>query len=109
MTARSPTISVVMSVYNGAATLTATLESILSQSDSDFEVVVVDDGSTDATAEILRRTAAADQRLRVLRQENRGLTAALIVGCQTARAPIIARHDCGDRSLPGRLAMQREI
>lgn len=103
----TPRISVVMPVYNGERGLAATLDSILSQSLKDFELIVVDDGSTDATPEILGR--CRDRRLRVLTQENRGLTRALIRGCEEARGGVIARHDCGDRSQPDRLARQLAI
>jgi glycosyltransferase involved in cell wall biosynthesis len=97
-------LSVVMAVFNGADTLRATLDSILTQTERDFELVVVDDGSTDATASILAETA--DPRLRVITQANAGLTRALIRGCAEGRGEIIARHDCGDRSHPTRFARQ---
>src|SRR5437762_8108752 len=98
-------ISVVMSVYNGAATLRETLNSIVAQTDRDFEIIVVDDGSTDETPNILREYT----NVQVIRQENAGLTRALIRGCGEARGEIIARHDCGDRSHPERLARQRAL
>ncbi|HEY0160280.1 MAG TPA: glycosyltransferase family 2 protein [Thermoanaerobaculia bacterium] len=97
-------LSVVMAVYNGEATLAATLESILTQTFSEFELLVVDDGSTDRTAAILRDVR--DPRLRVLAQDNTGLTRALIRGCAEARGEAIARHDAGDRSLPRRFERQ---
>jgi glycosyltransferase involved in cell wall biosynthesis len=99
-------LSVVMSVYNGAATLPATLHSIVAQTMTDFELVVVDDGSADATPSILSQYAGRDARIRVLSQANSGLTRALIRGCEEARADVIARHDCGDRSHPERFARQ---
>jgi glycosyltransferase involved in cell wall biosynthesis len=99
-------LSVVMSVYNGASELAATLDSILAQSEGDFELIVVDDGSTDDTPRILAAYAARDPRIRVLTQENAGLTKALIRGCAEARAEVIARHDNGDRSLPDRFRRQ---
>ncbi|MEA2464088.1 MAG: hypothetical protein QOJ98_1835 [Acidobacteriota bacterium] len=99
-------LSVVMSVYNGAAALPATLDSIVAQTMRDFEVVVIDDGSSDATASILAEYAARDSRIRPLSQVNSGLTRALIRGCDEARAAVIARHDCGDRSHPERFARQ---
>ncbi|HEY2321996.1 MAG TPA: glycosyltransferase [Thermoanaerobaculia bacterium] len=98
-------VSVVMSVYNGAATLRETLDSILGQRDVDFEAIVIDDGSTDETAAILDATPG----LRVIHQQNLGLTRSLINGCQAARAPFIARHDCGDRSHPDRLRKQLDL
>ena len=102
-----PQVSVVMSVYNGAGHLSETLESVLNQQDCDFEFIVVNDGSTDATATILDNYAKGDKRLRVINQENTGLTRALIRGCLEARGEFIARQDAGDISLPGRLNQQR--
>lgn len=103
-------LSVVMAVFNGAPALAATLDSILAESggqtERDFELIVVDDGSTDATASILADYAARDARTRVIPQANAGLTRALIRGCAEARADVIARHDCGDRSHPERFARQ---
>jgi glycosyltransferase involved in cell wall biosynthesis len=101
------TISVVMGVYNGASTLAATLDSILGQTERDFECIVVDDGSTDATPEILVGYAARDPRVRVIRQANAGLTLALIAGCAAARGAYIARHDAGDLSDPRRFGLQK--
>jgi glycosyltransferase involved in cell wall biosynthesis len=101
-----PEVSVVMGVYDGAAHLAETIDSVLSQRDVKFELVVVDDGSTDATPAILELYASHDARVRVRRQGRLGLTRALIAGCAAARAPVIARQDCGDVSLPGRLARQ---
>jgi glycosyltransferase involved in cell wall biosynthesis len=98
-----PRISVVTSVYNGERYLRESLESVLSQEGVDLELIVVDDGSEDSTPEILADSATRDPRLRVLTQENRGLTVALIRGCAEARGEFIARHDLDDLSLPGRL------
>jgi glycosyltransferase involved in cell wall biosynthesis len=100
-------ISVVMGVFNGASTLAATLDSILGQAEGDFECIVVDDGSTDATATILAEYAARDPRVRVIRQANAGLTRVLITGCAAARGTYIARHDAGDLSDPRRFELQR--
>jgi glycosyltransferase involved in cell wall biosynthesis len=104
MTGPQPDVSVVMGVYNGAATLRATLESILAQEDVDFELIVVDDGSTDDTPSILREYP----RVRVITQQNAGLTKALIAGCAAARGRYIARHDTGDTSHPRRLIKQKQ-
>jgi len=102
----TPEVSVVMSVYNGADTLEATLNSILNQEKCDFEFIVVNDGSTDTSGRILDEWAGRDSRLRVIHQENTGLTRALIRGCAEARGEFIARQDAGDVSLPGRLEQQ---
>ncbi len=101
---RSPEISVVMGVYNNAATLPAALESIQSQTGVALEFIVVDDGSTDGSGAILDEAARQDARLKVIHKSNEGLTRALIAGCAQATAPWIARQDADDVSLPGRLA-----
>jgi glycosyltransferase involved in cell wall biosynthesis len=101
-----PEVSVVMSVYNGAPDLARTMDSILSQEGVDFEFIVVNDGSTDQSAQILNKYAQRDSRLRIIHQENAGLTRALIRGCDAARGEFIARQDAGDFSLPGRLKNQ---
>src|SRR5262249_15136656 len=102
----TPDVSVVMSAYNGASHLAATMDSILSQQGIGLEFVVVDDGSRDQTGDILDDYARRDHRVRVIHQENTGLTRALIRGCDAARGEFIARQDVGDLSLPGRLKDQ---
>jgi len=106
---KDPLVSVVMGVYNGAEHLGRALESILSQEGVPLELVVIDDGSADGTPKILNEVAHRDTRLRIFRQENQGLTKALMRGCAQAIGEYIARQDCGDRSLPGRLARQAEL
>ncbi len=73
-----PDISVVMSVYNNADTLPAALESVLSQEGIELEFIVIDDGSTDGSGEILDEMATRDSRLKIIRKQNEGLTRALI-------------------------------
>lgn len=90
-----------MSVYNGQEYLRESVDSILCQSYRDFEFIVVDDGSVDRTGEILAEYK--DQRLRVVRQENRGLTPSLNRGIRLARGEYIARQDADDISMPERL------
>lgn len=99
-------ISAVMAVYNGAPALPRTIDSILAQTEKNFELVVVDDGSTDETSAILADYAARDPRVRVIAQANAGLTRSLIRGCAEARASVIARQDCGDHSMPQRFERQ---
>ena len=101
-----PQVSVVMSVYNGMENLPETLDSVLSQAGCDLELIVVDDGSTDGSERILDEYAARDRRVRVIHQQNTGLTRALIRGCAEAQGEFIARQDSGDISLPGRLERQ---
>jgi glycosyltransferase involved in cell wall biosynthesis len=99
-------ISVVLSVYNDDAHIAATLDSILAQTERDFELIIVDDGSTDTTAAILASYASRDERIRIVTQPNKGLTRALIRGCAEARADVIARNDSGDLSHPDRFRRQ---
>lgn len=102
----NPDVSVVISVYNGARYLRETVDSILAQEGVLFEVVAVNDGSTDQSAKILEEYACRDERVRVFQQENLGLTRSLIRGCSEARGKYIARQDAGDISLPSRLRKQ---
>jgi glycosyltransferase involved in cell wall biosynthesis len=91
---RAPRISVVIPTYNAAATLPETLESVFGQSFTDFEVIVVDDGSTDATPDIL---AAYEDRIRVLRKVNEGKPAAARnLGVRAARGEFVAFLDADD-------------
>ena len=101
-----PDISVVMSVYNGARHLRETIDSILAQADVSLEFIIVDDGSTDESPQILAEYVGRDPRIKIIRQENQGLTRALIKGCAAAKGKYIARQDAGDVSLPGRLHRQ---
>lgn len=101
-----PVISVVMPVYNGGAFLQPAIDSILSQTFPDFELIVIDDGSTDATPDVLARAVSADKRVRVLSDGRRGLVGALNAGLAAARAPLVARMDADDISRPDRFALQ---
>lgn len=102
--AADPPVSFVMSVCDAASSVERTVGSVLNQSYGDFEFLIVDDGSTDGTADILDTLRAKDSRIRILPQKNLGLTRSLIRGCSEARGELIARQDAGDESLPGRLA-----
>jgi glycosyltransferase involved in cell wall biosynthesis len=99
-------VSVVMAVHNNAPYLQAALRSILEQKHSRFEFIIVNDGSTDATSSILERHSRKDARIRVLDQDNAGLTASLIRGIAEAQGDVIARMDGDDISLPTRLTHQ---
>jgi len=100
-----PLVSVVMAVYNGGRYLREAINSILSQTFQDFEFIIVDDGSTDATPAIL--DSYTDSRLiRLRNQRNIGLTRSLNRGLAVVRGKYIARMDADDVSLPDRLECQ---
>jgi glycosyltransferase involved in cell wall biosynthesis len=95
-----------MPVHNAAATLARAVASIEAQTLTDWELLAVDDGSTDASQEILLELAANDPRVRVLSIARSGIVAALNAGLAAAEAPLIARMDADDESHPERLAEQ---
>ncbi len=95
-----------MSVYNGERFLALAIDSILSQTFTDFEFLILDDGSADGTAAIIDAYAAKDARIRVIRRDNKGLIVSLNELIAAARAPIIARMDCDDIAHPLRFAKQ---
>ncbi len=100
-----PAVSVLMPVFDAERFLAVAIESVLAQSFTDFELLVVDDGSTDRSLEIAR--SFPDARIRILESKrNRGQTAALNRGLAAARAALVARQDADDRSHPERLARQ---
>ena len=96
-----------MSVYNGERYLREGIESILAQTFADFEFLIVDDGSTDGTWQVLTEYAARDSRIRLIRNsQNLGLTRSLNKGLSAAQGEYIARQDADDVSLPHRLEKQ---
>ncbi|MFT5448865.1 MAG: glycosyltransferase involved in cell wall biosynthesis [Gammaproteobacteria bacterium] len=99
-------VSVVIGVRNGGEHLLHTVRSVCEQEGVVLECIVVDDGSSDGSANRVAALACADRRIRLIHQRAAGLTRALITGCAEARAPLIARIDVGDQMLPGRLARQ---
>jgi glycosyltransferase involved in cell wall biosynthesis len=99
-----PKVAVVMPVFNGETYLRAAIESILGQSFEDFELVVVDDGSTDGSPSIIK--SYKDSRLRNYRQSNTGLALALNKGINLSRGAYIARMDADDISARTRLEVQ---
>ena len=102
----TPAITVAMSVYNAAPFLGLAIDSILAQTFGDFEFLIVNDGSSDGSAEIIDSHAARDSRIRPIHQENRGLVASLNRMIDEARAPLIARMDGDDISRPERFERQ---
>ena len=108
MMSRSPQVTVLMSVFNDERFVVQAIESILAQDFVDFELVIVDDGSTDQTSGILRDFAARDRRILVHRQTNAGTTAAANRGLSLAKGELVARLDSDDVSFPYRLREQVE-
>lgn len=104
----TPAISVILAVHNGGPLLDEAIHSILAQTFTDFELLVIDDGSTDDSYN--RAAAFKDSRIRILRNEtNIGLTRSLNRGLAEARGEFVARQDADDISLPGRFAAQVEF
>ena len=102
----APRVSVLMPVHNGEKYLEEAVESILAQTFGDFEFLIINDGSTDRTREILDRFAAQDARIRVVHRENRGITPTLNELLRLARADVVARMDADDIAAPERFAKQ---
>ena len=109
--ATTPRISVLMPVRDAAPWLSESLPSLFSQTESAWELLAVDDGSTDRSRAILERWAARDARIRVLETaaSRRGIVAALNLGLAAARAPLLARMDADDVALPERFARQAAL
>lgn len=103
-----PSVSVVMGVKNASVNLGSTIAALLSQQGVDLEVIVVNDGSTDSTGDVLDKLLKEDSRLQVISRPQRGLTVSLAEGCKIARGEFIARQDAGDWSVPDRLRKQAE-
>ncbi len=102
----APAVSIVMPVRNAAQTLDECLTSISRQSFSDYELLVVDDGSTDASLACLQAWAKSDARIRIIRQAASGIVSALNRGLAESRAPLIARMDADDHMHEDRLRLQ---
>lgn len=104
MTMEGPALSVILPVYNGGAYLAASIQCILDQTFTDFELIIIDDGSTDKSGDVIR--GFSDDRIRVITQVNQGLARTLNTGIAAAQAPLIARQDQDDISLSDRFAKQ---
>ena len=101
-----PLISVIMPVFNAQKYLVDAVASIIEQTSRDWELICINDGSTDHSGQILEWFASQDNRVRVVNQQNLGIVAALNGGCAIARAPLICRMDADDIALPDRLERQ---
>jgi glycosyltransferase involved in cell wall biosynthesis len=104
-----PLVSIVVPAFNAEATLRETVESALASSFREFELIIVDDGSTDRTAEIARELARSDARVRLVQRANGGLPAALNSGFAVARGDYLARLDSDDLWHPDKLKRQMEL
>lgn len=107
MTNAIPKISVVMPVYNAQKYLREAIESILNQTFRDFEFIIVNDGSSDASGQIIK--TYEDSRIILISQTNAGIVRALNTGIYTAKAECIARMDADDISMPNRLELQYDF
>ncbi len=100
----TPLVSVLMPAYNAEKYISASIESILGQSFSEFELIIVDDASADQTWKIMQAQAAADPRIRIFQNEkNVGISLSRNRAIEQARAPVIAWQDADDISFPERL------
>jgi glycosyltransferase involved in cell wall biosynthesis len=102
----APAVSILLPVRNAAPYLAEALDSLICQTFNDFEILAVDDGSEDNSADILRSYSDRDPRFRCTFSGRRGLVASLNSALAEARAPLVARMDADDISLPERLAKQ---
>jgi glycosyltransferase involved in cell wall biosynthesis len=103
----APRVSVVMPAYNSARTIGQAIDSVLGQSMGELELIVVDDGSSDATGEVV--ASVADKRVRLVRQENGGTSAARNTGIAHATGEWVAFLDADDLWLPAKLERQLEL
>ncbi|UNK45814.1 glycosyltransferase family 2 protein [Arthrobacter sulfonylureivorans] len=102
------TVSVVVPVFNRVGTVERALRSVLEQHPAVHEVIVVDDGSTDGTPDVVAAMAAEDGRIRCLHQTNQGASAARNRGIAEATGQLVAFQDSDDEWLPGKIARQLE-
>ncbi len=100
------TVSVLMPVYNAAGYVAESIESVLRQTLTDFELLITDDGSTDNSLEILKRYAQQDNRIRLFSRPNRGLTPTLNEMIEKVRGEFVAILENDDIAVPERLEMQ---
>jgi len=101
-----PLVSVVMPVYNAGRFLADAVNSIRDQSFRDWEMICVNDGSTDDSGQLLDQFAAQDARIRIVHQANTGIVGALNHGCELVRGPLICRMDGDDLALADRIETQ---
>lgn len=103
--AMTPFFSIALPAFNAESTLAASIESVLEQEFSDWELIVVDDGSTDGTLDLARGYAKRDRRISVSSQTNAGCGAARDAAASKAHGEFVMKHDADDELLPGALTM----
>ncbi len=103
---KQPLVSIVIPAYNAGRYLAPAIESMIAQTFTDWEMICINDGSRDATGQMLDEFALREPRMRVIHQDNQGVTATLNRGLSLARAPLVARMDADDISMPTRLAQE---
>ena len=102
-----PTFSVIIPAYNAAATLRSTVDSVLDQTDPDFEIIIINDGSSDETFHIMLDIAGEDSRIRIASQPNAGVSATRNFGASIAEGHLLAFLDADDRWATDKLAQHR--
>jgi len=105
----TPEVSVVMPVYNAHDYVAEAVSSILAQRNCGLELLIIDDGSTDGSLDVVQQVSGDDERVRVFSQGHGGISAAYNLGLQESSAPIIAVAEHDDRSLPSRLEKQLKL
>ena len=101
-----PLVSVLMPVFNAEHFIARSLNSLITQSYQNIEIIVIDDGSTDRTYSLLESIKSTDSRIKLFRQSNQGLTKSLNTAASYASGDLFARHDADDVSLPDRIRLQ---
>lgn len=101
-----PKISVIMPVYNGGKYFKEAVESISKQTYKDFELIIINDGSTDDSLQVLNKLAEGDGRIKIISRENKGIVHSLNEGVKLSQGQYIARMDADDVSMPERLEKQ---
>ena len=101
-----PKLSVIMPVYNAGVFLFSAIDSILKQTFTDYEFIIIDDGSTDDSLSVIKQFSETDSRIHILSRENKGLLYSLNEGISLAKGEFIARMDADDISMPLRFEKQ---
>jgi glycosyltransferase involved in cell wall biosynthesis len=107
MQSTDPKVTILMPAYNAEKYIGEAITSVLSQVFSDFELLIINDGSTDTTRQIIM--SFSDPRIRLINQTNQGISAALNIGLLNAKASLVARFDADDVCLPERLSLQYDF